>query len=264
MVLAPATGHRLVVLRSGSMEPAMPAGSLLVIESVDPREVRPGDVVTVALDSGSLLTHRVVRGTSLDGYPAVELHGDANAAADTDVVSLDRLVGRVTLVVPIAGYAAWWLANPGGLAAFARADRAHRRRDPGPRPAGVATAPQASAPLAGAPPGPARRAGRGRRAGAVAGSRQARPRAPAGPRARRRGRRHARVRCVLHRVRGRGRQHVHHGDVGPQRLPKRVVGAMGRGRQLGALQRDRMGCRDQAAVERGRCRDRQRLATRST
>ncbi len=118
MVLAPATDHRLVVIRSGSMEPAMPVGSLLVVASVDPREVRPGDVVTVAIDSGSLLTHRVLRVTSLDGYPAVELHGDANAVADVDVVSLDRLVGRVALVAPIAGFAAWWLANPAGLAAF--------------------------------------------------------------------------------------------------------------------------------------------------
>ena len=96
----------------------MPVGSLLVVASVDPREVRAGDVVTVALDSGSLLTHRVLRVTSLDGYPAVELHGDANAVADVDVVSLDRLVGRVALAAPIAGYAAWWLANPAGLAAF--------------------------------------------------------------------------------------------------------------------------------------------------
>ena len=47
VLLAPATGHGVVVLRSGSMAPGMPVGSLALIESVEPGEVRAGDVVTV-------------------------------------------------------------------------------------------------------------------------------------------------------------------------------------------------------------------------
>jgi len=117
VLLAPATGHRVVVLRSGSMAPGMPVGSLALIESVEPGEVRAGDVVTVALESGSLLTHRVVREASLDGYPALVLHGDGNAAAEVETVSLDRLVGRVVAVVPVVGYAVWWMSQPAGLAA---------------------------------------------------------------------------------------------------------------------------------------------------
>ena len=236
----------------------MPVGSLLVVASVDPREVRAGDVVTVALDSGSLLTHRVVRVTSLDGYPAVELHGDANAVADVDVVSLDRLVGRVTLAAPFAGYAAWSLANPAGLAAFvaligliAVASRALGRRSWRPRRRHRRIWKALRRGPLGAQAAVVERGlwlGLDRPVLALALAR----------RARRRRRSDARLRCVLHRVRGCRRQHVHHRDVGTQRLPQRVVGAMERGQHLGALQRARMGCRDQATVECGRCRDRQR------
>ncbi len=119
VLVAPVTGHRAVVLRSDSMAPTIPIGSLAIIESVEPAAVRPGDVVTVVLESGSLLTHRVLRQTDLDGDPALVLRGDADPTADIDVASLDRLVGRVTMVIPTLGYVVWWLTQPGGSAASA-------------------------------------------------------------------------------------------------------------------------------------------------
>ncbi|MFI5261915.1 MAG: signal peptidase I [Candidatus Limnocylindrales bacterium] len=121
-VVGPLTGHRAVVLRSGSMAPDMPVGSLVIIESVAPDAIRVGDVVTVQLDSGALLTHRVVRETSGVGYPALVLHGDANPAGATETISLDRLAGRVLAVIPFAGYAAWWLAQPWGVVAYGAAE----------------------------------------------------------------------------------------------------------------------------------------------
>ncbi len=117
VLAAPMSGHRAVELRSGSMTPAMPVGSLAILETVDPSEIRPGDVVTVVLDSGSLLTHRVRRAATLNGAPALVLHGDANAADVTEIVRLDQVTGRVVTVVPVVGYAAWWLTQPAGLAA---------------------------------------------------------------------------------------------------------------------------------------------------
>ena len=116
VLMAPVTGHRVVVLRSDSMAPTMPIGSLAIVESVEPWAVRPGDVVTVVLDLGSLLTHRVLHETTLDGDPALILRGDADRAGDIEVASLDRLGGRVTMVVPTIGYAVWWLTQPGGAA----------------------------------------------------------------------------------------------------------------------------------------------------
>ncbi len=112
------TGHRAVALRTGSMGPAVPAGALAIIEGVEPDMIRLGDVVTVRTDSGGLLTHRVVALTLLGGGPAMVLQGDANRSADPTTISLERLVGRVTMVVPAAGYLAWWLSQPGGLAAY--------------------------------------------------------------------------------------------------------------------------------------------------
>lgn len=115
------SGHRAVALRTGSMEPAVPAGALAIIEGVEPDKIRLGDVVTVRTDSGGLLTHRVVALTTLGGGPAMVLQGDANRSADPTTISHERLVGRVTMVVPAAGYLAWWLSQPGGLAAYVAA-----------------------------------------------------------------------------------------------------------------------------------------------
>ena len=114
LLVAPLTGHRVVVLQTGSMAPAIPAGSMVIIESIEPTEVRVGDVVTVVLDGGGLLTHRVVGATTLDGHPALTVRGDANARTATEVVSLDRLAGRAVRHVPALGYAIWWLSQPGG------------------------------------------------------------------------------------------------------------------------------------------------------
>ena len=112
------TGHRSVVILSGSMAPSAPVGALAVVDPVGRDALVPGDVVTVRLDSGTLLTHRVVRVTTMSGAPTLVLQGDANPPAATEVVPPDRLVGRVVAVVPIAGYVTWWLAQPAGLVAY--------------------------------------------------------------------------------------------------------------------------------------------------
>lgn len=101
-----------LVFRSGSMEPAIPTGSLAVAREVPASDVAEGDVVSVLRTDGSRITHRVARVESVFGDTAtLILQGDANDAPDADpyvVADIDRVVGHV----PVLGYAASWLATP--------------------------------------------------------------------------------------------------------------------------------------------------------
>ncbi len=110
---------RTVTLTTGSMAPAHPAGSLLLVaRPADPAGVPVGTVVVVGGPDGSHLTHRVVglvrdeAGTVI-GY---RTRGDAVATSDPAPVAPDSIVGVVVGGVPIAGALRAWLASPLGIA----------------------------------------------------------------------------------------------------------------------------------------------------
>jgi signal peptidase len=111
-VIVLAAGHLLgwsaLIVRSGSMAPSVPVGSLVLARPVGPREVRLGDVIAVPRQVGGgqvLVLHRVVAVAERDGQRQARLKGDANPAPDVQPVELDRPVVRSVVVVPVAGYA---------------------------------------------------------------------------------------------------------------------------------------------------------------
>ena len=111
--LAPAAGFEALVIRGGSMEPAIPLGSLVLVES-EPDVIRAGDVI--AYHAGQVVvTHRVV-GVNEDG--GFQTRGDANPAVDPQPVAADALVGRVDAALPLLGYLAWMLGTMLGLTAL--------------------------------------------------------------------------------------------------------------------------------------------------
>ena len=106
-------GGTLFVVAGGSMEPAVPRGSFVVVH---PLEEPPaiGDAVTVRGESGMYVTHRVTRVAQLRGEPYVELKGDANPAPDPVLAPVSSVVGRVDAVVPVAGRLQLARARPAG------------------------------------------------------------------------------------------------------------------------------------------------------
>lgn len=73
----------LVVFKSGSMEPAIPTGSVALVREVPAADVHVGDVVTVDRPGDIPVTHRVVdTDPGADGTTVLTLKGDANAASD--------------------------------------------------------------------------------------------------------------------------------------------------------------------------------------
>lgn len=105
LVPRPAGATPYTVL-TGSMSPAYPAGTLVVVRPVALADVRVGDVVTYQLRSGepAVATHRVVGvGWTADGEKVLTTRGDANSAADAEPVREVQLRGEVWYSVPWIG-----------------------------------------------------------------------------------------------------------------------------------------------------------------
>jgi signal peptidase len=98
-----AFGARPLVVLSGSMEPTLPTGDVVVVKRVAPPEVEVGDVVTYRNLDGDLVTHRV-RGVRPRGKRfELVTKGDANNAAERWTIDRDGQLSLALYRVPIAG-----------------------------------------------------------------------------------------------------------------------------------------------------------------
>ena len=108
------TGHRQLIVRSGSMQPALNTGDVIVTDLVPPGAVHTGDIVTFA-DPGRndlLITHRVVEVTHEDSTYSFVTRGDANTGTEHWAIAEQGQVGRFQLRVPKLGFALASLSNP--------------------------------------------------------------------------------------------------------------------------------------------------------
>lgn len=116
--LVPAVDGRLLAIRSGSMEPSIGIGALAVVIPADTASLTAGDVVSIELTGGTVLTHRIDAIVEQDDRRMFRLKGDANAAADPVLALPDQLVGRVEVTVPWLGYLLAMMSIPVGVAAL--------------------------------------------------------------------------------------------------------------------------------------------------
>jgi signal peptidase len=113
--VAPAAlGWRAALITSGSMEPGIRPGDLVLLVPVDADEVNRmplvGAVVQVnnPVRKGELLVHRVV---GKDPSGAVITKGDNNATRDRVPVQPSQVLGIGRIRVPFAGLPVLWLQN---------------------------------------------------------------------------------------------------------------------------------------------------------
>ncbi len=112
----PLAGHPVFVVAGPSMVPAIDVGAAVILEQVSPDALRVGDVVS--LRSGparAVFTHRIVRIAEQDGTVLLETKGDANAQPDPSLTPATDVIGRVAVVLPVAGYALTVLTAPPGV-----------------------------------------------------------------------------------------------------------------------------------------------------
>jgi signal peptidase len=114
----PALGHRLLVIRGGSMEPAIPLGALVDIVPAPVERLHSGDVVSIQAPNGVVITHRVTRVVHLSDGWYVEVKGDANAEPDPVLIPSAWVMGRADLALPVIGYFFYLLTIPAGIVSF--------------------------------------------------------------------------------------------------------------------------------------------------
>ena len=114
--VGPHFGWQVDAVLSGSMEPRLKVGSLVVTRSVEPETIAVGDIITFRSSAGSdeMITHRVANvGHSSPIY--FETRGDANDATDPFTVPASNLVGKVCCHLPYWGYVTEFLKTPFGF-----------------------------------------------------------------------------------------------------------------------------------------------------
>ncbi|HOM77621.1 MAG TPA: signal peptidase I [bacterium] len=104
---APA-GFRMFVVTSGSMEPALKTGS--VVLTMQKEEYFKGDVISFLKNPSddkrkvdSPITHRIIEKTKENDKTIFTTKGDANKTPDLETVNPDQILGKVILSIPIIG-----------------------------------------------------------------------------------------------------------------------------------------------------------------
>ena len=112
----------LIMFKTGSMSPAIPAGSLAVVREIAASEISVGDVVTVDRPGALPVTHRVMTVAGTAGEErTITLRGDANLVDDPAPYTVST-VRLVLLSVPELANAVITMSNPlflGGVAVAA-------------------------------------------------------------------------------------------------------------------------------------------------
>jgi len=114
--VAPHIGWRVNAVLSGSMEPALKVGSLVVTRPVEPEKVKVGDIITFSPVSvgENMITHRVT-GVTVNSPVHFATRGDASDKPDPFMVPEQNLIGKICLHIPYWGHFAEFLKTPTGF-----------------------------------------------------------------------------------------------------------------------------------------------------
>lgn len=102
--LVPQSGFKAMSVLTGSMNPAIPQESLVIVQRVPYSKLEVGDVVTYInpQNTKQTITHRIVELKTKQGLPALITKGDANEQNDAEILG-GNVVGRVTWHYPKIG-----------------------------------------------------------------------------------------------------------------------------------------------------------------
>lgn len=114
--LLPIPGNiEVKIVKSGSMEPSIKTGSVVVIKPEQSYQV--GDVITFGEDSKARVptTHRIMAVQNQNGQTMFTTKGDVNEEADTELTSARAVIGKVLFDVPYAGFILDFARQPIGF-----------------------------------------------------------------------------------------------------------------------------------------------------
>lgn len=109
-------GYSILQVLTGSMEPTIPEGSMLLIQQTEPDTLQPGDIISFfspdPLLDGALNTHRIQEVLTDGDTLEFITKGDANFLEDQQPVSARQVVGKVIFISPMLGKFVRLISNP--------------------------------------------------------------------------------------------------------------------------------------------------------
>ncbi len=105
-------GFYPMIVTTGSMEPGIPAGAMVVAHAQTDYQV--GDIISFR-QGGAVVTHRIIEKTA-EGFHTA---GDANNTPDDDIVPPEAVLGRVVVYLPWIGTLLLMLKEPIGILVLA-------------------------------------------------------------------------------------------------------------------------------------------------
>lgn len=114
LTLPKAFGYQMYTVVSGSMEAALPVGSLVYVKYQEPESIEKKDIIAFygSNESSSIITHRVVYNKKLTGEFVTK--GDTNKEKDMNPISYNQYMGKVVLMIPVIGGVAQTLTTGSG------------------------------------------------------------------------------------------------------------------------------------------------------
>lgn len=104
-------GFQIYNVISGSMEPEIPVGSLILVEYKDPKEIEPDEIITF-YSNGTVVTHRVTENNHFAGL--LKTKGDANEGNDLYDTPYKDVVGIVKYHFPLLGMLGEYFSTSSG------------------------------------------------------------------------------------------------------------------------------------------------------
>ncbi|MBD3406947.1 MAG: signal peptidase I [Candidatus Lokiarchaeota archaeon] len=115
-MVAMGTTSPLVVVTSGSMEPTLYRGDLLVIQAHAQDDIQVGDIIVFVADwyDASPIVHRIIEiQEQPDGTKHFYTKGDNNSNQDPNFRTIDEIMGVVIHTAPGVGNISLWMRSGG-------------------------------------------------------------------------------------------------------------------------------------------------------
>jgi signal peptidase len=104
VLVAVQCGWEFDAVLSGSMEPELAVGGLIMIKPVEAQHVSTGDIISFKIpDIETPICHRVIEITEIDGQLFFQTKGDANEEPDMNLVPAEAVKGEEVLYIPYVG-----------------------------------------------------------------------------------------------------------------------------------------------------------------
>jgi len=95
-------GLKMLVVQSGSMEPTIKTGSVILIKKQDTYST--GDIISFVGAGSDSTTHRVTKTNIVKGKEIFNTKGDVNQGEDQETIGIESILGKTVFTVPYLGY----------------------------------------------------------------------------------------------------------------------------------------------------------------